>query len=265
MKVKSKSLLSALLYIGFLPQSIIFFVLGIIFLAINPEGWIWGIKVSGTKLILAELPILLLGLIFIFGFKDRVRFFVGAGVALAFMSLSIDKLNAHFIDSCKNISCVIVDLAFLGMLSAGLFAIVNFPKEKQSVSLNERVFNVLLTFATFVILFSFGRGFLELKYAYFGESPDELWGLFALMTFGSGTLGAILLLFKNRILTTFALELEIFSLSMLAKGVASTGLHVLKRDLGVLFELKAIFILSMIFAVYLYYELIFKFSILKRK
>ncbi len=159
----------------YLPAFIIslYMLLSIGMIILTNEAIVLGKSVEGDTLIMMETPIIALILLSLSYLKRKARFFAGISLFSAFALIIVQRAD---------ITIHVIPLAGLVL---SLFAlIVGFPKDKQQVSLNERVINIVIGISS---IFALVR-------AWNFVWPNEVKPLILLL----GALGALLVLFKNR-------------------------------------------------------------------
>ncbi|MBO8175465.1 MAG: hypothetical protein H0Z18_09425 [Thermococcus sp.] len=149
--------------------------LGIVMVILTNEAIVLGRSVEGNILLMMETPIIALVLLSLSYLKRKARFFAGISLFSAFALMIVQRAD---------ITIHVIPLAGLVL---SLFALViGFPKDEQQVSLSERMINVVIGIASIVVLAE----------AWNFVWPNDVKPLIFLL----GAIGALLMLFKNRVI-----------------------------------------------------------------
>ncbi|GAB6101227.1 hypothetical protein JCM16138_04500 [Thermococcus atlanticus] len=162
----------------------LYMVVGVIMVLLTGEAIVLGRNASGNAMLL-EVPLLVLPLLSILFFRRKARFFSGLSLFSAFSLALFQRAD------------IAASPLFLAGLALSFLALIaGFPREKQQVSLNERTANAILSTATVAVMVR----------AWSFAWPAEL----KLPVFLMGSVGVLLLLFRNRVVSSGGIPLLVF-------------------------------------------------------
>jgi len=168
----------------YLPAFVIslYMLLGIGMVILTNEAIVLGKTVEGNTLLMMEAPIIALVLLSLSYLRRKARFFAGISLFSAFALMIVQRAD------------IIIPTLLLAGLVLSLFALmIGFPKDKQQVSLNERIINAVIGVASIFALVE----------AWNFVWPDEVKPLIFLL----GAIGALLMFFKNRVISSGGIPL----------------------------------------------------------
>ncbi|NJE11602.1 hypothetical protein [Thermococcus sp. LS2] len=152
-------------------------VLDIVMVILTNEAIVLGRSVEGNTLLMMEAPIITLVLLSLSFLKRKARFFGSIAIFSAFVLAIFQRADV-----------TISLIPLIGLMLSILALVVGFPKDKQQVSLNERIMNAA------VGIISIGM----LTEAWNFVWPDEV----KLEIFLLGAVGALLMFLKNRVISS---------------------------------------------------------------
>ncbi|AHF80941.1 hypothetical protein [Thermococcus paralvinellae] len=160
----------------------LYMMLGIVMVILTNEAIVLGRSVEGNTLLMMEAPIIALVLLSLAFFKRKARFFASISLFSAFVLMIVQRAD---------ITIYVIPLAGLVL---SLFAlVVGFPKDKQQVSLNERIINAVIGVASIFAL---------------AEAWNFVWpNKVKLLIFLLGAIGALLMFSKNRVIASGGIPL----------------------------------------------------------
>lgn len=163
----------------------LYMLIGIVMVLLTGRAVVLGRSVSGHALLMLEAPAVALILLSAAFFRRKARFFSCASLFSAFSLMLFQRVD---------IGASPVLLA--GLVLSLLALAAAFPAEKQQVSLNERTANIILSVASVLVMV---------------KAWELAWpGEFKLPVFLLGAAGALLLLFKNRVVSSGGIPLLVF-------------------------------------------------------
>ncbi|GEM_PF-2311299 len=168
----------------YLPAFVIslYMLLGIGMVILTNEAIVLGKTVEGNTLLMMEAPIIALVLLSLSYLRGKARFFAGISLFSAFALMIVQRAD------------IIIPTLLLAGLVLSLFALmIGFPKDKQQVSLNERIINAVIGVASIFALVE----------AWNFVWPGEVKPLIFLL----GAIGALLMFFKNRVISSGGIPL----------------------------------------------------------
>ncbi|WP_324734777.1 hypothetical protein VFC49_06010 [Thermococcus sp. SY098] len=160
----------------------LYMLLGIGMIILANEAIVLGKSVEGNTLLMMEIPIIALILLSLSYLKRKARFFAGISLFSAFVLMIVQRAE---------ITIYVIPLA--GLMLSMLALMVGFPKDKQQVSLSERIINGVIGIAS---IFALVR-------AWNFVWPNEVKPLIFLL----GASGTLLMLFKNRVISSGGIPL----------------------------------------------------------
>lgn len=163
----------------------VYMMIGVVMVLLTGRAVVLGRSVSGSALLMLETPLLVLPLLSLLFFRRKARFFCCLSLFSAFSLALFQRADIG-----------ISRIFLAGLVLSILALIAGFPGEKQQVSLNERTANVILSILTVAIMV---------------KSWSLAWpGEFKLPVFLMGAAGVLLLLFKNRVVSSGGIPLLVF-------------------------------------------------------
>ncbi len=163
----------------------IYMMIGVVMVLLTDRAIVLGRSVSGHVLLMLEAPVLALILLSSAFLRKKARFFCCVSLFSAFSLALFQRADIE------------VSPVFLAGLVLSIIALIaGFSGEKQQVSLNERTANVILSIATVAVMVK----------AWSFVWPEEL----KLLVFLMGAAGAMLLLFKNRVVSSGGIPFLVF-------------------------------------------------------